>query len=272
MAKNDEVQLSTVAAFDDLMRHCSVLTAGCEDEFLQVVVKSKVSRQRGEQAEVECQRLTRELTKCYQDISSLKQKVQHSRVMFNTEQHLRKKAETERDQLASQMDVFRQLVMETDNKMDKEVTFHNISRLIKGIEKCGVRSSSSILSSLTREEARADTTVSRTGESRSGMMVGENENRSHSVGINKDIEVLEEETMGRGIREEENMNKNLGQEKERVHILVEKTGTCVIPSPSKVSIHPPCFPAHHTQQEGDHRFFDDPIIHDILKFSKPNYL
>eukprot|EP00092_Neocalanus_flemingeri_P007044 GFUD01007608.1.p1 GENE.GFUD01007608.1~~GFUD01007608.1.p1 ORF type:complete len:350 (+),score=102.08 GFUD01007608.1:133-1182(+) len=147
MAKKDETPLSIVVAFDDLVRNSNVLTAGSEDEFLKFVVNSEVSRQRWEHAELECQRLSIELAKCSQDISGLEQKLQHARLMFDTEQQIRKKAEAERDKMATQLHVLRQLVMETDNGLD-EVTMEKIRTL----EKCGVRTNTNILSpGLTRE-------------------------------------------------------------------------------------------------------------------------
>ena len=106
--------------FDDLMRNSSVLTSGCEGEFLQFVGNSELSRQRWEHAELECQRLSIEYS---QDISGLEQKLQHARLMLDTELHLRKKAEAEREWLASQLHILRQLVMETDHGLD-EVTLN----------------------------------------------------------------------------------------------------------------------------------------------------
>jgi len=150
MAKENTTNLSVVAAFDDLVRNSSVLTSGSEDEFLKFVVNSEVSRQRWEHAELECQRLSIELTKCSQDISGLEQKLQHARLMLDTELHLRKKAEAERDKLANQLMVLRQLVMDTDHGAGglDEVTLNKI----RSLDKCGARSNTNILSpGLTRE-------------------------------------------------------------------------------------------------------------------------
>jgi len=92
--------------YEDLVRNSSVLTSGSEGEFLQFV-NSGVSRQRWEHAELECQRLSIELTKCSQDKSWLEQKLQHARLMLDSESHLRKKSEEERNRLASQLHVLR---------------------------------------------------------------------------------------------------------------------------------------------------------------------
>ena len=144
----DEKHLSVVAAFDDLVRNSAVLTEGAEDEFLKLVVNSEGSRQRWENAELECQRLSIELTKCTQDINNMEHKLNHARLMLDTELHLRKKAESERDKLASQLQILRQLVMETDHHGLDEITMVKI----RGIDRIGLRSNTNILSpGLTRE-------------------------------------------------------------------------------------------------------------------------
>eukprot|EP00092_Neocalanus_flemingeri_P028229 GFUD01030655.1.p1 GENE.GFUD01030655.1~~GFUD01030655.1.p1 ORF type:complete len:352 (+),score=107.66 GFUD01030655.1:96-1151(+) len=148
MAKKDETPLSIVAAFDDIVRNSTVLTAGSEDEFLKFVVNNEVSRQRWEHAELECQKLSLELAKCSQDISGLEQKLQHARLMFDTEQRIRKKVEGERDRMASQLRVLRQLVVEIGHGLDT-VTMEKI----RSLDKCGVRSNTNILSPVLAREA-----------------------------------------------------------------------------------------------------------------------
>lgn len=146
-SKEAENQLSVVAAYDDLVRNSAILSEGSEKEFLKFVVNSEVSRQRWEHAELECQRLSIELTKCSQDINSMEHKLNHARAMLDTELHLRKKAEAERDRLAGQLQVLRQLVMDTDHGLD-EVTMDKI----RSLDRCGVRTNTNILSpGLTRE-------------------------------------------------------------------------------------------------------------------------
>jgi len=144
-AKENTTPLSVVAAFDDLVRNSSVLAPGSEEKFLQFVVNTGVSRQRWEHAELECQRLRIELTKCSQDISVLEHKLQHARKMLDTEVYLRKKAEEERDRLASQLMVLRQL-MDSDQGSRDEVTLQRI----RGLDECGVKSNNKILSEMTR--------------------------------------------------------------------------------------------------------------------------
>merc|ERR1712179_825087 len=113
------------------------------------VGNSEVSRQRWEHAELECQRLSIELTKCSQDITTLEHKLKHARLMLDNELHLRKKAEAERDKMANQLQLLKQLVMETDNNGMDEVTINKI----RGLDVCGVKPSyTNILSpGLTRE-------------------------------------------------------------------------------------------------------------------------
>jgi len=321
MSKENPTPLSMVAAFDDLMRNASILSAGSEDKFVKYVKNSEVSRQRWENAELECQRLSIELTKCSQDICGLEQKLQHARLMLDTEMHQRKKAEMERDHLASQLQVLRQLVLDTDHGLD-ELTMNKI----KNLDKCGSRRNTNILSpglireamecrrsavnltegsvldvedlsfddtlGLCESRTRAGTTFNRTGgkenrkkRSRSGprrseMLVmegnrGKRGRRSHSVGINDNIEVVEIEPREKRKNKEEKENLHL-ESKVGGHNLVERTvikpekcqacskrikfgkiclkcvqckgslhiecrdkaGTCVISSPTKVSSHP----------------------------------
>lgn len=143
----EEKSLSVLAAFDELVRNTSVLTDGSEAEFLTYVGNSEVSRQRWEHAELECQRLSIELTKCSQDITNLEQKLKHARLMLDTELHLRKRAEAERDKLANQLQFLKQLVMDTDNCGMDEVTINKI----RGLDVCGGRAHANIFSPGTNE-------------------------------------------------------------------------------------------------------------------------
>jgi len=320
--KSTSAPLSVVAAFDDLMRNSSVLRAGSEDQFLKFVQNSEVSRQRWEHAELECQRLSIELTKCSQDISGLEQKLQHARLMLDTEMHTRKKAEMERDHLANQLQVLRQLVMDTDHGGMDEITMDKI----KNLDNCANRRNTNILSpglireamecrrsavnltegsvldvedlsfddtlGLCESRTRAGTTFNRTGgmekrkkRSRSGPRrsevlvmegnMGKRGRRSHSIGINDNVEVVEIKPREKRRSKEDKENMYLGT-KMGCHNLVERTvikpgkcqacskrikfgkiclkciqckgslhiecrekaGTCVISSPTKVSTHP----------------------------------
>jgi len=147
--REEDKSLSALAVYDELMRNAAILTEGSEAEFLTFAENSEVSRQRWEHAELECQRLSIELTKCSHDISTLEHKLKQSRLMLDNELHLRKKAEAERDKMANQLHLLKQLVMETDNNGMDEVTINKI----RGLDVCGIRPSyTNILSpGLTRE-------------------------------------------------------------------------------------------------------------------------
>jgi len=147
--REEDKSLSILAVYDEMVRNGAILAEGSEVEFLSYVENSEVSRQRWEHAELECQRLSIELTKCSQDITTLEHKLKHARLMLDNELHLRKKAEAERDKMANQLQLLKQLVMETDNNGMDEVTINKI----RGLDVCGVKPSyTNILSpGLTRE-------------------------------------------------------------------------------------------------------------------------
>jgi len=147
--REEDKSLSILAVYDEMVRNGAILAEGSEAEFLSYVENSEVSRQRWEHAELECQRLSIELTKCSQDITTLEHKLKHARLMLDNELHLRKKAEAERDKMANQLQLLKQLVMETDNNGMDEVTINKI----RGLDVCGVKPSyTNILSpGLTRE-------------------------------------------------------------------------------------------------------------------------
>jgi len=148
--REEDKSLSALAVYDELMRNAVILTEGSEAEFRTYVENSEVSRQRWEHAELECQRLSIELTKCSQDITTLENKLKQARLMFDNELHLRKKAEAERDNMANQLHLFKQLVMETDNNGMDEVTIDKI----RGLDVCGIRPSyTNILSHGLAKEA-----------------------------------------------------------------------------------------------------------------------
>jgi len=147
--REEDKSISILAVYDEMVRNGAILAEGSEAEFLSYVENSEVSRQRWEHAELECQRLSIELTKCSQDITTLEHKLKHARLMLDNELHLRKKAEAERDKMANQLQLLKQLVMETDNNGMDEVTINKI----RGLDVCGVKPSyTNILSpGLTRE-------------------------------------------------------------------------------------------------------------------------
>jgi len=138
---NEEMEISVLATYDDLIRNNKVLTAGSEEKFLEYVVSSEISRRRWEHAELECLRLSIELKKSSQDVENLENKLIHARGMLDSEVHLRKKAEAERDKLASQLQLLRQFVLETGPELN-DVTKDKI----KNLDLLGPVSATSVLS------------------------------------------------------------------------------------------------------------------------------
>jgi len=98
--------------FDQLNRNSKVLQEQSSEQFLRFVLNAERNRKRWEQSELECQRLMIELAKADQEINGLEQKLSHARSMLDTEMDLRRKAETERDRLDSQLTLLRQLVLD----------------------------------------------------------------------------------------------------------------------------------------------------------------
>jgi len=109
---------SLVVKFDELVRRSQVLQTSCEDQFLRFVINASLNRRSWEHAELECQRLSLELTKASREISGLEHKLSHARTMLDNELRLRKNAESERDRLLTQLTLLRQLVMD-DHLVDE---------------------------------------------------------------------------------------------------------------------------------------------------------
>jgi len=112
--ESDLSSISILTEFDDLVRNEKVLNEGSEKQFLKFVNNCELNRRRWEQSEHECQRLSIELTKASHEITGLETKLHQARIMFDKESQARKLAESQRDRLASQLQAFRQLVMEAD--------------------------------------------------------------------------------------------------------------------------------------------------------------
>jgi len=125
---SEDMEISVLASYDDLIRNNKVLTAGSEEKFLEYVVSSEISRRRWEHAELECLRLSIELKKSSQDVENLENKLIHARGMLDSEVHLRKKAEAEMDKLASQLHLLRQFVLDTGPELN-DVTKDKIKNL-----------------------------------------------------------------------------------------------------------------------------------------------
>lgn len=118
---------SLLSAYDDLCRNEDVLLQTSEEAFLSFVVNAGINRRRWEHAELECKRLSIELTRASQDIQSLEQKLLQARTMLDKELSLRKTAEQERDRLHQQLQLLRQIVLD-ENVLD-EVTMDRIRNI-----------------------------------------------------------------------------------------------------------------------------------------------
>ena len=115
MNQDSEYPFSLLTEFDDLMRNEKILTDGqAEREFLKFVKNSELNRRRWEQSQLECQRLDLELAKATHEILGLETKLQQARTMVDNEATARKRAEAERDRLASQLERLKQLIFDTD--------------------------------------------------------------------------------------------------------------------------------------------------------------
>ena len=111
--EEDDEGLSLVAQFDQLVRNRAVLTAAeGEEKFLSFVKGADGNRQRWEAAEVECEKLTEQLTKSTQEVSMLEGRLDQARGMLQTEVEGRRKAELERDMLAQKFQAVQSLVLE----------------------------------------------------------------------------------------------------------------------------------------------------------------
>jgi len=125
------VSTSLLAKFDELSRNSRVLLEASEERFLEFVQDVTVWRKRWENAELECQRLSIELTKEAQCVLNMESKLNQARGMLEREIGTRKRAENERDQLQSHLMLLRNLVM--DDKIVGQGTLRKIRDLDNGL-------------------------------------------------------------------------------------------------------------------------------------------
>jgi len=118
---------SLVVQFDELHRNSTVLKNSSEDEFYRFVLNAEVNRRRWENAEIECQRLSIELTKASQEKTCLEEKLNLARSMLDNESYARKKAEVEAKLLSERLEKLRKVVMDDhlvdEVKLDKLKNF-----------------------------------------------------------------------------------------------------------------------------------------------------
>jgi len=133
MGKNVEGEgdLSLVAQFDQLVRNRAVLTAAeGEEKFLAFVKGADGNRQRWEAAEVECDKLTEQLTKSTQEVSMLEGRLDQARGMLQTEVEGRRRAELERDLLAQKFQAVQSLVLEGSAGGVRRSLHQQVSRIL----------------------------------------------------------------------------------------------------------------------------------------------
>ncbi|XP_019635094.1 PREDICTED: rac GTPase-activating protein 1-like isoform X3 [Branchiostoma belcheri] len=109
--------MSLVAAFDDLVRCTTVLTQGCESEFLQFVRNQEQCRQRWLAAEMESGGMRERLVKLQAEKDALETKLKHARNQVDIEMKRRMKAEGEKDTLERQVALVRELLDDKQRSM-----------------------------------------------------------------------------------------------------------------------------------------------------------
>lgn len=122
---------SIVATFDELNRNNRVLLQANEDKFLEFVKNAEVWRKRWENAELECQRLSIELTKEAQSVSNLESKLNQAREMLDKEISIRKRTEMEKETLQNHLILLRKVVL--DDKFLGQGTLMKIRDLDSGM-------------------------------------------------------------------------------------------------------------------------------------------
>jgi len=122
---------SIVATFDELRRNNQVLLEANEEKFLEFVKNAEVWRKRWENAELECQRLSIELTKEAQAVANLENKLNQARGMLDKEISIRKRAEIEKESLHNHLILLRKVVL--DDKFVAQGTLMKIRDLDSGL-------------------------------------------------------------------------------------------------------------------------------------------
>jgi len=127
----EEGGLSLVAQFDQLVRNRAVLTsAEGEEKFLAFVKGADGNRQRWEATEVECEKLTEQLSKTTQEVSMLEGRLEQARGMLQTEVEGRRRAESERDRLAQKFQAVQSLVLEGSAGGVRRSLHQQVSRIL----------------------------------------------------------------------------------------------------------------------------------------------
>ena len=136
--EEEEESISLVAQFDQLVRNRAVLTAADgEEKFLAFVKGADGNRQRWEVTEVECEKLTEQLSKSSQEVSMLEGRLEQARGMLQTEVEGRRRAESERDMLAHKFQAVQSLVLEGSAGGVRRSLHQQVSRIL-GTPETGV--------------------------------------------------------------------------------------------------------------------------------------
>ena len=129
-------KLPLVNQFDEIVRVYKTLADGsCEKEMLQLAKHFEECRKRWNIADLKCVELQEKLTKCEAEKNALMIKLKHARRQIEVEIQTRHLVEQERDELAQQMALVRELLLsdftETKNlteEQQKKLDFLNASR------------------------------------------------------------------------------------------------------------------------------------------------
>ncbi|KAK3591137.1 hypothetical protein CHS0354_040201 [Potamilus streckersoni] len=106
-------KLSLVAAFDDLFRNAKVLTVGIEPEFKQFVQNQQACRRQWCSVQEEMRSFQERTSRLEADNSALQARLKQTRTLIEQEEKRRCAIEQERDQLANQITLIRELLIDS---------------------------------------------------------------------------------------------------------------------------------------------------------------
>jgi len=121
------VPISLLATYDEMTRNNQVLLESSDAKLLEFVKSVERWRKKWENVELECERLTLELTRKEKEVTNLTVKLEHARELVDKEVTARKKIEVERDKLSDHLTLLRQLVM--DDKLVGSVDQGTLRRI-----------------------------------------------------------------------------------------------------------------------------------------------
>lgn len=107
--------LSVVAAFDDLTRNAKVLSAGCETEFISFVRQSHQWIKRWKEAEIQREQLQELIKEKEKELMGKDMKIKQAQRLVMSEQKGRQLAESERDELAEQLEKLKEILLSNND-------------------------------------------------------------------------------------------------------------------------------------------------------------